>query len=102
MIVRSWSARATEDGASSYEAHFRGKVLPELERLEGQRGAMLLRKRDGGEVSLLVLTFWDSLTSIRAFAGDRVDVAVVEDDARAVLSGFDTSVEHYETVVDAR
>ena len=102
MIVRSWSARATEDGAKLYEAHFRRKVLPELERLEGQRGAMLLRRIEGDEVALQVLSFWDSRASIRAFAGDQIDVAVVEEDARAVLSGFDTHVDHYETVIDAR
>jgi heme-degrading monooxygenase HmoA len=99
MIVRSWSARASSDGAHAYIAHFNEKVLPQLQRIGGHRGTMLLRSRAGADdVELVVLTFWDSLAAIRAFAGDDLEAAVVEDDARAVLRDFDTRVRHFELV----
>jgi hypothetical protein len=41
---------------------------------------------------------WESMDAIRAFAGPRPDVAVVEPEARAVLSRYDREVRHYEVV----
>jgi hypothetical protein len=46
----------------------------------------------------MAVTLWDSLASIRAFAGDSLESAVVEPEARAVLSSFDDFVTHYEVV----
>jgi heme-degrading monooxygenase HmoA len=102
MIVRSWSGRATSAGAESYITHFRRKVLPDLQRIAGNRGAMLLRKDISDEVEVVVLTFWDSLASIHEFAGNDASVAVVEPEAKAVLKTFDTHVQHFELVLDSR
>lgn len=102
MIVRSWSGRATAVGSESYIAHFRRKVLPDLQRIVGHRGAMLLRKGVADEVEMVVLTFWDSLVSIHEFAGKDASVAVVEPEARAVLKTFDTHVQHFDLVLDSR
>lgn len=102
MIVRRWSARASVAGAPKYVAHFRRKVLPQLKRIPGHRGALVLRRVEDGGVELQVLTFWQSMASIRRFAGADVGRAVVEDEARAVLTSFDTRVEHFDLVADAR
>jgi heme-degrading monooxygenase HmoA len=102
MIVRSWTGRATTAGAESYILHFRRKVLPELQRIPGHRGAMLLRKGAIDEIELVVLTFWDSMASIHEFAGKDASVAVVEPEARAALKTFDTHVEHFDLVLDRR
>lgn len=102
MIVRSWSARATAAGADSYTEHFRRKVLPHIQRIPGHRGAILLRKGAADEVELIVLTIWDSMTSIHDFAGNDPSLAVVEPEARTVLKNFDTHVQHFDLVVDSR
>ena len=102
MIVRSWTGRATAPGAESYIAHFRQKVLPDLRGITGNRGALLLRKGIGDETELVVLTFWDSLASIHEFAGADATQAVVEPEAKAVLKAFDTYVQHFDLVLDAR
>jgi hypothetical protein len=54
------------------------------------------------DVKLTVLTFWDSMTSIRGFAGDDPTAAVVEPEARAVLKEFNRDVEHFDLVLDSR
>ena len=71
-------------------------VRPKLEQLAGFRGLYLLRRRQQDEVEFLVLTLWDSMESIRAFAGEHPDLAVVEPEARAALVRFDDTVNHYE------
>jgi heme-degrading monooxygenase HmoA len=102
MIVRSWSARSSAAGAKSYIAHFRRTVLPSLQRIAGQRGAVLLRRGVASEVELVVLTFWDSMDSIHEFAGKDASLAVVEPEAKAALQKFDTQVQHFDLVLDTR
>jgi hypothetical protein len=47
-------------------------------------------------VEFIAITLWESIDAIRKFAGDSIDGAVVEPEARAVLSGFDDFVRHFE------
>jgi hypothetical protein len=42
------------------------------------------------------MTVWDSMTSIRKFAGAEAERAVVAPEAKAVLVSFDEFVRHYE------
>jgi heme-degrading monooxygenase HmoA len=102
MFVRSWSARATPEGLESYRRHFEQSVLPSLEAMPGQRGALLLRRGDGLEAELLVLTFWESMDAMRAFAGPNATTAVVAPEARAVLAGYDREVRIFEVLLDVR
>lgn len=83
-----------------YERHFRSHVLPALSQLDGHRGAQLLRRDDGGAVVLCVLTYWESMEGVRRFAGDDAEVAVVEEDARAVLTSYDARVTHFQVLID--
>jgi heme-degrading monooxygenase HmoA len=101
-VARSWSARATPEGADAYVAFFRGTLVPELARIPGHRGALVLRHDEGSAVAITVLTFWESMDAVKRFAGDAVDRAVVEPEAQAVLTSFDTTVTHLSVALDLR
>jgi heme-degrading monooxygenase HmoA len=101
MILREWRGRARPDKIEDYPAHFRRSVLPELRRIPGFRGATLSRRDDGGRIEYLVLTRWQSLDAVRAFAGAGLDKAVVEPGAAASLIDFDDAVRHYEIIEEA-
>ena len=45
-----------------------------------------------------MLTFWESMAAVRQFAGSHPEKAVVEPEAKAVLSDFDRVVRHFEIV----
>jgi hypothetical protein len=47
-------------------------------------------------VEFLAVTLWDSMETLRKFAGADPAVAVVEPEARAVLAEFDDFATHYE------
>ena len=98
MIARRWRGWAEgQTNADAYEAHFESVVRPQLEHTEGFLGATLERVEDAdARTEIVVVTRWASMDAIRAFAGDDVDAAVVEPDARAVLGDFDTRVRHIE------
>jgi len=100
VIARVWTARTTPERAPAYAAHLRGRVLPQLRALDGYAGASLLRRDANGETELIVVTRWRSPDAVRAFAGDDPDAAVVEPEAAAVLTRYDTRVTHYEIVIE--
>jgi heme-degrading monooxygenase HmoA len=96
MIMRTWRGQATGTNADAYARHFSHTVSASLKTLAGHRGAWLLRREVGGQTEFLALTLWQSRQAIEAFAGPDIDKAIVEPEARAVLSGFDDFARHYE------
>ena len=98
MIVRMWRGQAKAANADAYERFVTTKVFAELPAIAGHRGAYLLKRpiENGNEVEFIAVTLWESLAAIRGFAGDDIDRAVIEPDARAVLSSFDDVVRHFE------
>lgn len=101
MILREWRGRALASAADAYPDHFCGSVLPELLHIPGFLGATLSRRDTDGNVEFLVLTRWQSLAAIKAFAGDEFGRAVVEPGAVAALVDFDATVQHYEIIEEA-
>ena len=102
MIIREWRIRAKTETQEAFPARFRDHVLPGLRRLSGFAGATVSRRTLGDKVEFLVLTRWDSMDAVRAFAGDDPARAVVDPGVAPLLTDFDPSVAHYEVVVDDR
>jgi heme-degrading monooxygenase HmoA len=100
MIVRVWRGTTSAAKAADYEHHFTGTVVPELRGIAGHRGASLLKRETNGTIEFLAVTLWDSIESVKAFAGADPSVAIVEPAAVAALSEYDGFVRHYEVVVD--
>ena len=99
MIARLWTAKCAPERTPAYVEHLTVRVLPELKKLVGYGGAMLLQRPVSGAVEVVVLTFWQSLEAIRSFAGVDLENAMVADEAAALLTQFDRRVRHYEVAV---
>jgi heme-degrading monooxygenase HmoA len=102
MIARWWRGSAGKDEADEYLEHLRQAVLPELARIDGYRGAQVLRRDLGDGVEFAVLTLWESMESVRQFAGADAATAVVAPAARRLLRDFDSTVTHYEIVLNTQ
>jgi heme-degrading monooxygenase HmoA len=101
MVARRRTALAEGSSqADAYVEHFNRIVRPQLDRTDGFLGATVERVEVAGGIEIVVVTRWESLDAIRAFAGDEIDLAVVEPEARAVLSRFDSLVRHIELADD--
>jgi len=98
MVARTWRGYGAVAEAHAYPRHLLQTVRPKLEQLAGFRGLYLLGRPGPEEIEFLVLTLWDSMDSVRAFAGDQPELAVVEPEARASLVRFDDTVNHYEVL----
>jgi antibiotic biosynthesis monooxygenase (ABM) superfamily enzyme len=100
MIARVWRGWTSLENADAYEELLRTKVLPELRRLPGHRGAAVLRQSAGEEVEFVVLNRFDSLEAVRAFAGRDYELAVITPEAEALLARGEQRALHYEVVVE--
>ncbi len=100
MVTRLWRGRTAPHDADAYEEHLRTEVLPGLREVEGHRGAYVLRRAAGDGVEFVVLTLFDSMDAVRAFAGEEPEVAVISPRAEELLSDFDRTAAHYEAVVE--
>lgn len=96
QIVRVWKGYGTPAGVDRYcREHFQNSVLPHLRSLDGFAGARVLTREGPGETEVVVATVWDSLDSVKAFAGERYKEAVVEPVVRELLDRFDHHVTHF-------
>jgi hypothetical protein len=101
-ILRSWSARTSEEQLPKYVHHFSKTVLPELRRVPGYLGATVSLRRHEDEAEIFVETNWRSLDAVRIFAGPGIENAVVAEETAATLTDFDRRVRHYEVVISDR
>lgn len=94
MIARLWHGWTRPENADKYHNLLQSRILPEIHRINGYKGAWLMRRESGPEVEFITLTFWESWDAIHAFAGG--DHAVVPDEAQRLLSRFDAASIHYD------
>jgi len=84
----------------AYLEHFRNQVMPELRAFAGFRGATVLTRVHSAGIEITVLTRWETLDAVRAFAGDNVDCAVVAESVRNCFHSYDQSVTHHEVAFE--
>ncbi|GAB3547641.1 antibiotic biosynthesis monooxygenase [Noviherbaspirillum agri] len=101
MITRIWRGWTTPQNAPLYQELLLTEIFPGIARrgMDGYRGISLLRRDIGEEVEFSTVMWFDSITAVKAFAGERYEVAVVPPKARAVLSRFEDASSHYDTIV---
>jgi hypothetical protein len=98
MITRLWRGWTTAEHADTYERFLLTELFPRMRGIAGFLGAEVLRRDDAqGEVAFVTLTRFDTLESVRAFAGDNYEIPVLEPPVRALLSHYDSRAQHFET-----
>jgi heme-degrading monooxygenase HmoA len=102
VIARLWRGWASRTNAPPYTDFLEREFLPQLPAIAGYRGAQVLQRPADDEIEVLVITFWESLDAIAAFAGDDVETAHVAPRARELLSRFEQRCQHFETVFEQR
>jgi heme-degrading monooxygenase HmoA len=98
MIIREWRCRARQSEAAKYPDYFRSEVIPELRNVQGFAGGFLSQRQSGEYVEYLVLTRWQSMDAIRAFAGAVPENAVIDPRAMATVVAYDEKVRHYDVL----
>ena len=104
MISRIWHGWTTLANADAYERLLRTEIFPGIlaRGVKGFRSIELLRRTDGSEVEFITVMHFDTLDDVIAFAGTNYQEAVVPPKARAVLSRFDATSQHYDIIETRR
>jgi len=99
MIARFWTAKVAKAHAHIYADHLKRQVLTALRKVDGSIGTKLLERETSDGVEIVVITLWQSLDSIKKFAGPDVEKAVVSDEVVSLFLQYDQRVRHYNVVV---
>ena len=95
MIARMWTGWTIHEDADSYEQFVHAHVFPHLRTIDGYQGGYILRHDADADVEFVVMTLFTSLDAVRAFAGPDATVAVIEPEARRLLSRVEPRARHY-------
>ena len=101
MIVRIWHGRVPSAKAVRYREFLKARAIPDYRSVAGNLSVHVLERREGEVTHFSTLTFWESMASVRAFAGEAVEAAKYYPEDADFLLEFEPSVVHYEVVGQA-
>jgi heme-degrading monooxygenase HmoA len=97
MIARIWRGWVSTERAAAYVDYVTGTGIAEYRDTAGNLGAqMLTRDLGDGRTEVVTLSWWESLDSIRGFAGDDISLAVFYPEDDDYLVDRETTVTHFE------
>jgi heme-degrading monooxygenase HmoA len=96
MISRIWHGRTHHTHADAYFAFLQQRAIPDYESIPGNRAVHILRREEGEECHFLTISVWDSLESIKQFAGENIEQAKYYPEDEAFLLEFEPTVVHYQ------
>ena len=98
MIARIWHGWTAPQNADAYETLLKTEIFSGIlaRDVTGFLRIELLRAQAKEEVEFVTVMWFDSLDSVRAFAGADYEAAVVLPKARALLKRSDARSRHYE------
>ena len=96
MIARFWLGRTKTEDAEEYVVYVKETGITGQRATPGNRASMLLTRELGDETEFMVFSLWESPEAVRAFAGERPEVAVYYPEDERFLLELAPEVEHYE------
>jgi len=98
MIGRIWHGYTTHENADAYEDLLKEEIFIGIRNrdIRGFQEIQLFRRESGDEIEFITIMWFDSIESVRAFAGEDYEAAVVPPKARRLLKRFDERSGHYE------
>jgi heme-degrading monooxygenase HmoA len=99
MIVRTWTGVVKPGAALGYIAFLNDHMVPGIRSVAGNLGITILQGSGDLHDEFLVISRWMDLSSLVAFAGPDPEVAVVPEEAQALLSTWDDRAKHFEVAL---
>lgn len=100
MIARIWHGYTSFENAGSYEKLLQEEIFVSMHNREikGFKSIQLLKRQLVDETEFITIMMFDTIGSVKAFAGENYEDAVVPEKARKLLKRFDATSQHYEVL----
>lgn len=69
MIVRTWAGRTALEDGDAYERFMIERAAPDYRSIEGLKKLYFIRRDEGDAAHFLLITIWESMAAVEAFAG---------------------------------
>lgn len=96
MIARIWHGRLRAEEVDEYVAYVEETGIKAQRGTPGNLASMILTRGKKDEAEIVVLSLWESMEAVRAFAGQRPEIAVYYVQDAKYLLEFEPEVHHYE------
>ena len=96
-IIRTWKGWTTIENASIYEYLLINEVFPTVKKngVDGLEKVSISTKEVNDEMEFFLVLQFDSLKSVKKFAGENYEMSYIPDNAKRVLKRYDKKAEHY-------
>ncbi len=101
MIARTWTGAVRAEDADPYLDYLERTGLTAYRETPGNRGVFALRRIEGDRCEYILITLWDSMDAVKAFAGDDVETAVFYPEDDRFLVDRDRTATHYDVVAQS-
>ncbi|MEP6881768.1 MAG: hypothetical protein ABI866_07240 [Dokdonella sp.] len=98
MIARIWRGITLAGKADDYLDYLRETGLRDYAKTAGSRGVKVLKRIQGEHCEIMLVSLWDSMEAVRAFAGENPDRSVYYPEDEQYLLEMEPLVRHYEVV----
>lgn len=98
MIARIWRGITLAGKADDYLDYLRETGLRDYAKTAGSRGVKVLKRIQGEHCEIMLISLWDSMDAITAFAGENPDRSVYYPEDEQYLLEMEPLVRHYEVV----
>jgi len=98
MIARVWRGITAADKADAYIAYLRETALSDYAKAPGSHGVTVFKRLQGEHAEIVLLSMWDSMEAVRAYAGGKPDASVSYPEDENYLLEMEPLVRHYEVV----
>jgi heme-degrading monooxygenase HmoA len=99
MIARTWKGRVPASKATEYYEFLLRTGVSDYQATPGNRGVLMQRRIERNEAHFVLTTLWDSIDSVKAFAGEEYERARYYPEDDDYLIERDTYVTHAEVLV---
>ena len=98
MIARIWHGRVPAEQADRYHQYLLETGVGDYQDTPGNRGTYVMRRFEGDVAHFELLTLWDSVDAIKAFAGDDYERARYYPEDDQYLLEREPKVRHLEVL----
>jgi heme-degrading monooxygenase HmoA len=98
LVAREWRGRVKKEKAEEYARYLLAEGVDKIAAINGNQGVQMLRVDEGDAVEFVVISYWPSIDSIKAYAGESYEKPHHLPKDREYLIELPQRVRHYQVL----